>query len=286
MAEFEYFAPAKINLSLRVRPPDRSGYHPLRSLTQTIEFGDTLEADPMEEDRLTIVGAELPDGGENLVWKAFDALGGSRHRLDVTLTKHTPIAAGMGGGSSDAAAALRLGQELLRLPDDVVFSAAPEVGADVTYFLTGGSAWMEGYGEIITPIEPLSGFAVAVAVPDFELATPDVYRRWDTLEFPTGQKFPERGLPPPLRTMGDFFNDLTPAALAVEPALGDWMVDLADRWERPVALSGSGPSVYGFFADLDEARSAIDAAPGDCRACFAADLRDRGVERMNPAAGS
>jgi 4-diphosphocytidyl-2C-methyl-D-erythritol kinase len=86
--------------------------------------------------------------------------------------------------------------------------------------------------------------------------------------------------------MGDFFNDLTPAALAVEPALGDWMVDLADRWERPVALSGSGPSVYGFFADLDEARSAIDAAPGDCRACFAADLRDRGVERMNPAAGS
>ena len=279
MAEFDFFAPAKLNLTLQIRPPDRSGYHPLRSLTQTIEFGDTLLADPADEDRLRIDGADLPDDGSNLVWRALDTFGKGRHRLDLILEKRTPVAAGLGGGSSDAAAALRLGQELQRAKDESIYAAARTVGADVTFFLTGGTAWMEGYGEIITPLEPLSGFAVTVAVPDFELATPEVYRRWDRLEFPSGQKMPERALPPRLRSMGDFGNDLTPAALDLQPALGDWMVDLAERWERPVALSGSGPSVFAFFADLDEAKSAADAAPADSRARFAAELRDRGVER-------
>lgn len=280
MAELEYFAPAKINLSLRVRPPDRTGYHPLRSLTQTLEHGDTLTADVVDEDRLSIEGADLPDDGSNLVWKALDLLGTARPRLDLRLTKRTPVAAGMGGGSSDAAAALRLGQALLRLKDDVVLRVAPEVGADVTYFLTGGTAWMEGFGEIITPLEPVSGFALAVAVPDFELATPRVYRRWDEMGFPDGQRFPQRALPPALRTMGDFGNDLTPAALDLEPQLGDWMVDLAERWERPVALSGSGPSVFGYFADLEEAVAAAREAPPDARARIAAAPRDHGVARI------
>lgn len=280
MAEFEYFAPAKINFSLQVRPPDRSGYHALRSLTQTIEFGDSLSGNPADDDRLVVNGADLPDDGSNLVWKALDAFGKHRRRLDLVLQKRTPIAAGMGGGSSDAAAALRLGQELMRVPDESLFEWAPDVGADVTYFLSGGTTWMEGYGEVITPAEPLSGFAIAVAVPDFELATPAVYQRWDALEFPSGPKMPQHALPPQLRTMGDFVNDLTPAALDLEPALGDWMVDLAERWERPVALSGSGPSAYGYFADLDEARSAVDVAPDDRRASFAAVLRAQGVEKV------
>jgi len=280
MAEFEYFAPAKVNLSVRVRPPDRSGYHPLRSLVQTLEFGDRLEADPFEEDVLEVEGADLPDDGSNLVWKALEELGGKRPPLRVLLTKRTPVAAGMGGGSSDAAAALRLGQVLTRARDVAVFEAAPRVGADVTFFLTGGTAWMEGYGELITPLAPLEGFAVAVAVPPFELSTPEVYRRWDRLEFPEGQRMPMRAVPPSLRGHGELGNDLTPAALDLRPELGDWMVDLSERWERPVALSGSGPSVFAYFADLDEAGSAAAEASADSRAAFAAELRPRGVERI------
>lgn len=280
MAEFAYFAPAKVNLSLRVRPPDRSGYHPLRSLVQTLEWGDTIEADAFEDDELVVEGAELPDDGSNLVWKALSAIGGSRPRLRIVLTKKTPVAAGMGGGSSDAAAALRLGQELIRVPDSTVLSSAREVGADVTFFLTGGSAWMEGHGEEITTIPPSEGFAIGVAVPDFELLTPEVYRRWDELDFPEGQKMPERALPPSLRAYGELGNDLTPAALSLRPDLGDWMTDLSERWERPVALSGSGPSVFACFADLDEAESAVAEARADSRARIAAALRHTGVERV------
>lgn len=280
MAEFEYFAPAKLNLSIQVRPPDRNGYHPLRSLVQTIDWGDTLSADPADDDELVVEGAELPDDGSNLVWKALDRLGGKRRRLRIVLAKRTPVAAGMGGGSSDAAAALRLGQELLRVPDEVVISSARDVGADVTFFLTGGSAWMEGYGEVITPVAPLTGFAVAVAVPPFELPTPEVYRRWDDLGFPEGQKMPLRALPPTLREYGELTNDLTPAAVDLRPELGDWMVDLAERWGRPVALSGSGPSVFGYFTDLDEAQSAAGEVSAESRDRFAADLRPTGVERI------
>jgi 4-diphosphocytidyl-2-C-methyl-D-erythritol kinase len=277
VAEFDYFAPAKLNLSLRVRPPDSNGYHPLRSLVQTIEWGDRVVADPSDDDELIIEGADLPDGGENLIWKAFDALGPNRRPLSVVLEKRIAVAAGLGGGSSDAAAALRIRQELERLPDETVFEAAPRVGADVRLFLTGGTMIMEGYGERVTSLPPLSSFAVAVAVPDFELPTADVYRMWDRLDYPEGEKVSERALPPELRSFGDFSNDLVPAALAIRPELGDWMVDISERWERPVCLSGSGPSVFGYFADLDEARSAVDAAPADCRTRVAADLRSMGV---------
>ncbi len=280
MAELEYFAPAKVNLSVQVRPPGRNGYHPLRSLIQTLEWGDTLAADAADDDELIIEGAELPDDESNLVWKALEALGGSRRPLRMVLTKRTPVAAGMGGGSSDAAAALRLGQEIARVPDSKVVESAREVGADVTFFLTGGTAWMEGYGELITPIDHLAGFAVAVAVPPFELSTPDVYRHWDDLGFPEGQAMPQRVLPPVLRAYGDLRNDLTPAALDLRPELGDWMVDLAERWERPVALSGSGPSVFAYFADLEEAESAAVEAPSESRASFAAGLRELGVARV------
>ncbi len=280
MAELEYFAPAKVNLSLRVHPPGRNGYHPLRSLIQTLEWGDTLAADAADDDELVIEGAELPDDESNLVWKALETLGGSRRPLRMVLTKRTPVAAGMGGGSSDAAAALRLGQEIARVPDSKVVESAREVGADVTFFLTGGTAWMEGYGELITPIEHLAGFAVAVVVPPFELSTRDVYRRWDDLGFPEGEAIPQRALPPVLRGYGELGNDLMAAALDLRPELGDWMVDLAGRWGTPVALSGSGPSVFAYFADIDEAESAAAEASADSRARFAAPLRRRGVERL------
>jgi 4-diphosphocytidyl-2-C-methyl-D-erythritol kinase len=281
VAELTYSAPAKINFSLLLRPVDARGYHPLRSLTQALEWGDTVEFDSEDEDRLEVVGADLPTDGSNLVWKAISAVGGPRPRLAIRLTKRTPAAAGLGGGSSDAAAALRAIQELCRLRDEVIMEAAPRVGADVAFFLTGGTAWMEGYGERITRLDPLDGFAVAFVVPPFELPTPEVYGRWDRLGGPEGEEISGRRLPPALRSLGPIRNDLTPAAVDLRPELGDWMRDLSEMWGRPVALSGSGPSVFSWFSDEDEAAAAVAEAPTEARCAVATSMSPVGVTRLD-----
>ena len=271
-------APAKLNLSLELREMDRSGYHPLRSLCQTIEHVDLLTIDTGEDERLVIVGDDIPDGEDNLVWRAVRCLVGrpDRPRLDMHLEKRIPAAAGLGGGSSDAAAALLGTAQLYGRSSEDVRGCAPEVGADVAFFLDGGSVWMEGYGEVLTAIEPLHGFCVAVAVPAIEIPTPAAYERWDRLEAPVGPEFGGRGLPPVLRQCGPLRNDLTPAAYSLEPELADWSVDLAERWGRQVAMTGSGSAHFGFFTDLDEAAAACAAVP-ESRAAFAARLRDTGV---------
>ena len=278
-------APAKVNLSLEVRPPASDGMHPLRSLVQAIEWCDLLEVEEGDEDHLEIEGAELPDDGENLVWKAITAL---RHKLDqdrpslhIKLTKAIAVAAGLGGGSSDAAASMLALAAIRRASLDLVSEVAPAVGSDVPFFLVGGTAWIEGYGERISEARiNTESWALAIAVPDFELRTADVYQAWDRLEEPGGPALDGRTLPPSLREHGPFRNDLTPAANALRPELGDWMADVANSWERPVAMSGSGPSLFAFFADIDEAESAVKALSRSVRAGRAARPRRTGVVRV------
>lgn len=273
-------APAKVNLSLRVGRPRSDGYHPLESLIQTIDWNDRLRMRDGDEDELVIDGPDLPTGGENLVWKAVESLAlTDRTPIDVTLEKRIPFGAGLGGGSSDAAAVIAALGDRYRIDTARRNAAAMRTGADVTYFLSGGTARMEGIGERITRLDALSGFVVAIVVPDYRLSTPQVYRKWDELEFPAGTVVDARRLPPELRTF-EVVNDLTPAAAAVEPSLGDLLADLAERWERPVMMSGSGSAVFACFADLDEASDAASAATdvGETRAC---ELIPRGVHRLD-----
>ncbi|MEX0666799.1 MAG: 4-(cytidine 5'-diphospho)-2-C-methyl-D-erythritol kinase, partial [Acidimicrobiia bacterium] len=131
-------APAKVNLSLEVRSPEGEGRHPIRSLVQAIEWCDLLEVEEADEDHLEIDGADLPDDGENPDWKAITALrqriGEDRPRLHIKLTKAIPVAAGLGGGSSDAAASMLALATLRKSPKDMVAEVAPTVGADVPFF--------------------------------------------------------------------------------------------------------------------------------------------------------
>ena len=273
-------APAKVNLSLRVGRPRSDGYHPLDSLVQTIDWADQLHFRDAEEDELRIDGADLPAGGDNLVWKAIESLGvENRSPIEVTLEKRIPSGAGLGGGSSDAASAIAALGARYGVGVGARANAALRTGADVTFFLSGGSARMEGIGERITRLDPLAGFVVVVVVPEYRLSTPEVYRSWDRLECPTGRIVDARLLPPALREF-EVINDLTPAAVAVEPALGDLFADLSNRWERPVMMSGSGSSVFACFADLDEATHAAASATaaGMTRACA---LTSRGVHRLD-----
>lgn len=279
MSEWE--APAKLNLDLRLQRLDSRGMHPLRSLVQTIEWCDLLAVEVGDEDQLHLTGpcaeSDIPDGGDNLVWKAVQALQlSSRPRLDVVLDKQVASAAGLGGGSSDAAAMLLAMSDLLRLGDDAVRLAAEQVGADVPYFLTGGTAVVEGYGEKISSAPPIGGLAFAVAVPRFELSTPEVYRRWDELDGPVGAEVATAAVPPALRSEGPFRNDLTAAAVSIRPELADWMSDLAERWGRAVMMSGSGPACFAYFLDEDEATHALTAV-GENRAKTAALSRPRGA---------
>jgi 4-diphosphocytidyl-2-C-methyl-D-erythritol kinase len=277
----EWQAPAKLNLSLQVGSLDGSGLHPVRSLVQTIEWCDLLTVEEGDEDRLEVVGAELPDGGDNLVWKAITALraatGMKQPYLDIRLDKSVAVAAGLGGGSSDAAAALFAVARLCKVSPVVAEAVAPRVGSDVPFLMTGGTAWMEGHGEKLSAARIAGDFAVVVVVPPFELATAEVYATWDRLEEPAGKEVSGRQLPPALRELGPLRNDLTAAAMARAPELADWVDDLSDLLDRPVFMTGSGPALFAYFADDDEAASAVESAPKSARAAVAALPRPKGV---------
>lgn len=277
----KYLAPAKLNLNLLVSRIDDSGKHPLRSLVQTIEWCDVLEAEEADTDELELVGLEVPDGGDNLVLKALERL---RTELDIPpvgfrLEKRIPPEAGLGGGSADAAAALIAGCDLVGADPEKATLVAPEVGSDVTFPLVGGTAEMTGYGEAIESLPPLAAIAFAVVVPEFGLSTPEVYNRWDEMGEPVGFEVPDRFLPPSLRHSYPIRNDLYRAAVDVEPALGDFVRDTARLWDTAVMMTGSGSACFGFFPSEEEAVLAAAAVPGT-RAATGAASRPKGVERV------
>lgn len=255
---------AKINLSLRVRARDSSGLHPIRSTVQSIDWADRVVLEAAESDEFVVDGIGVPEDGSNLALRALGAVREASDRVlpvRLTLYKRIPVAAGLGGGSADAAAVLALGARLHGMEKDHLAVAAPALGADVAFCLRGGTALMEGHGEIVTSLPLIEGIYAAVVVPPFRLATADVYRRWDELGGPSGPAIGEKDLPARLR--GDPpVNDLFPAAVAVAPELGDWAADLRRRWGIPVAMSGSGPSLFGLFPTESEARGAVAEARG------------------------
>ncbi len=267
-----FSAPAKVNLALHVSHRAEDGFHPLQSLVQTVEWCDRLEVEAADLWSLEIEGADL-DLADNLVDRAFEAMG--VRRVKVLLEKVIPIEAGLGGGSSDAAAALtaasKFGGDRRK-----VASNAVGLGADVPFFLDGGTQLMSGRGEQLARVSPLDGFSLAVVVPDIHLSTHNVYARWDDMDGPEGEVVSTGYLPPPLRDSMPVRNDLLPASLGLSPSLGDFMADVRELWGQPVLMTGSGPACFGFFADVGEAEDAAQAVPG-VRAAIGVELRPRGV---------
>ena len=277
-------AAAKVNLSLQVKSLDGSGMHPLLSLAQSFDCCDRLSAALADENELDVGDADLPSGSDNLIWQAVEVLKNETdldRPVSFVLSKRIPVAAGLAGGSADAAAALVAVSELLGVPPSTIQAAAARVGADVPFCLQGGLAWMEGHGQRLTAIEQIpADYAVAVVVPPFVLNTGSVYRHWDRLDEPRGETVDGRHLPPSLRQFEPFVNDLYPAALDLRPDLGDWRAELTDRWARPVMLSGSGPALFAYFENRAEATEATGVASDDARARFAASPVSFGVRLL------
>ncbi len=227
-------AHAKLNLELRVLGARPDGQHEVDTLIQAISLHDLLLASAAPATTLELDG-EAPAGEANLVLKAaraLEELAGRPLPVRLRLLKRIPPGAGLGGGSSDAAAALRALARLYGLELDLAPVAAA-LGADVSFFLRGGAARAGGRGEELHPARPQPGW-YALAWPGYQVSTADVYRAWD-----------ETGGEPP--------NELLRAAITVEPRLAAFTEALGTGWR----MTGSGSAFFKPAATEAEARSAV-----------------------------
>ncbi|GMQ85391.1 MAG: 4-(cytidine 5'-diphospho)-2-C-methyl-D-erythritol kinase [Acidimicrobiia bacterium] len=266
-------ANAKINLALKVRAPRNDGYHPLRGLSQSIDWFDEISVADAEADAVVVSNDMAPADEDNLAWIAVDNVrraAGSSQPMQVAVHKSIPDGAGLGGGSADAGAALILASRRFGVSFDEVRRLAVDLGADVPFALVGGTAVVTGIGEFVSPQPDAAGFALAVVVPPFRLETSLVFAAWDDLGGPEGPALPASALPPVLRDHAPVTNDLYPAAVAVVAALDDWRAELEGAWGIPVAMTGSGSALYGYFPSIGEAEDAVGEAPPEARAARAA----------------
>jgi 4-diphosphocytidyl-2-C-methyl-D-erythritol kinase len=258
-------APAKLNLRLLVGPRREDGYHPLRTLLVALDAPrDRVRVETASERAVACPGIAGP---ANLAWRALDALEEEVGRplpLRVEIDKRIPAQAGLGGGSSDAAATLVAADRLLRLglgPDRLERVAA-RVGSDVPFFVRGGAQWAEGRGEALTPARA-PRFAALLTMPAEGLSTAAVYARFDRDPPP-----PAAGDDPPPPAMpalaGWLRNDLWPAACALAPGLAARAEALRAAGAPAVLLCGSGACLAGIFPDRDAADAAAARldAPG------------------------
>ncbi|MBM3674422.1 MAG: 4-(cytidine 5'-diphospho)-2-C-methyl-D-erythritol kinase [Actinobacteria bacterium] len=253
-------APAKLTLSLRILGLRDDGFHALEALTVSVsEPADTLvvaEADPGTV-ALAVSGvtADLPVDDTNLVVRAVRAVLPDGLGLRIALHKVIPPGAGLGGGSSDAGAVLRTLRDRFGVDPERVAQAGAALGSDIPFCVSGTPAWMRGRGEVLDPVALRGALAVVVVKPPFALHTPPVYRTWDELGGPAG----ERVLPAPAAVAhltASLVNDLEPAAEHVEPRLRPFRSALEAAAGRPALLAGSGSACWVAFDHAEEAEVA------------------------------
>jgi 4-diphosphocytidyl-2-C-methyl-D-erythritol kinase len=200
----------------------------------------------------------------------------------VAIHKRIPAGAGLGGGSADAAATLGMAAARFGIDIEDAMEIAEGLGSDVPFSFVGGTRLAEGRGERLTPLEPLAGFGIAIVVPPFSLSTPMVYAKWDAMDGPIDDPIDDRHLPPQLRGRLPIRNDLYPAAIALDPRVGDWRSELGARWGVPVAMTGSGSALFAFFPSASEASSAAAAVDVPCRLSVGVEPTDRGWRIVEP----
>ncbi|WP_217914939.1 4-(cytidine 5'-diphospho)-2-C-methyl-D-erythritol kinase [Miltoncostaea marina] len=267
-------------------PAGADGYHPLRSLMVALEGLEdtvTVALAPSGGRQVRCPGL---DGAANLAWRALDALEAEAGRplpAVVDIEKRIPSQAGLGGGSSDAAAVLLAADALhgLRLGADRLEAVGARVGADVPFFIRAGAQWAEGRGERLRPA-CCPPFAALLVKPDAGLPTADVYRAFDRLPAPPPGDGAGADVPADAaRLPGWVRNDLWPAALALRPALGVTARALAAAGAPAVLLCGSGTCMAGLFPDAAAARSAAARLPAAAGA-FRAVVRGAPAPRRPP----
>ena len=250
-------AHAKVNLDLRVLGIRSDGYHELRTVFQTIELHDTLVcSDAPGPFTLKCKAPGVPLDNRNLVWQAASALwtalgrAGDVRDTVVSIDKKIPIQAGLGGGSADAAAALvGLGRLWGGAPLSLLREVGATIGADVPFFLSGGTALGLGRGEEIYPLVDLPAHFVVVVNPPFGVSTAEAYSWYDD-DRAAGLKEPRelQLLPVPWPTRAaQMINDLEPPVVRRHPEITGLKATLREAGAVAAAMSGSGSAVFGLF---------------------------------------
>jgi 4-diphosphocytidyl-2-C-methyl-D-erythritol kinase len=248
-------APGKVNLCLFVGEPREDGLHPLVSVVQALSLADELRLEPGTiTDQVLCPGVEGPNlaGRALRLFREHTGWDGPPQRL--TIDKRIPVAAGMGGGSSDAAATLRLLAHAAGVP--VPAELGPRLGADVPSLIRPGRVLMSGAGEHVARLPDPGPLGVLVLPADAALSTPDVYREADRL-----------GLTRPHAALDHvdihaIHNDLQDAARSLCPPIDDALAAVARTGAEHVLVSGSGPTVFGIYDDPDRAAAAAEAVGG------------------------
>jgi 4-diphosphocytidyl-2-C-methyl-D-erythritol kinase len=265
---------AKINLDLRVLGTRPDGFHELRTVFQAISLHDVVECLPREGPlAIECSTAGIPLDRGNLVWKAAEALWRSLRRsgpvrdVSIRLTKHIPLQAGLGGGSADAAAALLGLARLWRVPvrPAQLTDVAATLGADVPFFLSGGTALGLGRGDEVYPLADLPRHWIVLLIPGFGVSTADAYGWYD------GERDLGRGAavrepqyvpgPWPSRA-AQMINDLEAPIARHHPEIDQMKAALRRSGALAAAMSGSGSTVFGLFQKRREAEAAVARLSG------------------------
>jgi 4-diphosphocytidyl-2-C-methyl-D-erythritol kinase len=292
---FEDQPRAKVNLTLKVTGRRPDGYHELRSVFLRIGLSDRLSVAPGGadgSDALTVTGLEDVPTRANLVIRAIEAVRARAEiplpALSVTLEKLIPVAAGLGGGSSNCASAIKLAQTCwgIGLSEAEEIELGASLGSDVPFFLSEAEmALVEGRGERVTALRPMGQAAVLTATPRIELSTARVFDRYDQvggmpvadmttdlLEFPDLASAASR-----LRDS----NDLWPAAAALAPGLEEVRDSLETATIRPWLMSGSGPTLFAIYPSVAEASEAGRALVA-VRSAVMSDVQMYAVDLVGP----
>lgn len=279
MSTLRGLAPAKVNLCLFLGPRRPDGRHELVTVFESISLADELELTVLQDGPDEVVCERVP--GPNLVARALLALrregwGGPPVRIEIR--KRIPVAAGLGGGSADAAAALRMAHATAPLPDGLLARVARELGADVPSQLEPGISLGTGAGEVVDPLPPMAPHALVVVPQPFELSTADVYREADRLGLPRDPvdlAVRRRAVEAALREGGQrlpnalAMNDLGRAALALAPEISDALVALRDAGAQQILVCGSGPTAAGLHWG-GRARQWAEEVAGQLRSTYGA----------------
>ena len=260
---------AKINLSLDVVGRLANGYHEVRMIMQTVGIHDTLTFEKTEgEIVLSSDAGELPLGEDNLIYKAARLVKetyGISGGVKVHLEKRIPVAAGMAGGSTDAAATLKAMNLLydLGLSEEALCGLGVKLGADVPYCIMGGTALSEGICEVLTKLAPMPKCVLLVAKPDINVSTKEVYQALDSQSVPwhpdvdgMRQAIEEGRLEGIYSRLGNVLETVT---VAKHPIVSEIKQEMLGNGALGSLMSGSGPSVFGIFDDEEKARAA-----GEC----------------------
>lgn len=265
----EETAPAKLNLVLHVGPARADGLHELASLFASLELADevAVEPAPAPPDEVICPAVDGPNLAGAAIDALRDALGGDLPPLRVAIEKRIPVAAGLGGGSADAAAVLRAANRLAGHPlaDDALRGLAAGVGADVPSQIEPRHSLVTGAGEHVEPLD-LPPLAVVLVPAREGLSTAEVYAEADRIGATRDALDPDavRALAslPAGELASRLENDLERAALSLRPELEETLAAVRDSGALAARVTGSGPTVFGVYRDPIAASEAAERLPG------------------------